>query len=50
MKNIKKPFDLKGKSLLKRYDLTGEEFEGLIDFAMTLKNINNKAHTSIFRG
>ena len=42
--NIKKPFDLKGKSLLKEYDLTGEEFEGLIDFAMTLKNINNKAH------
>ena len=37
MKNIKKPFDLKGKSLLKEYDLTGEEFEGLIDFAMTLK-------------
>ncbi len=44
MKNIKKPFDLKGKSLLKEYDLTGEEFEGLIDFAMTLKNINNKVH------
>lgn len=32
-----KPFDLKGRSLLKECDFTKEEFEGLIDFAMTLK-------------
>ena len=49
MKNIKKPFDLKGKSLLKEYDLTGEEFEGLIDFAMTLKRYKQQGTPSIFR-
>lgn len=37
MEKIRKPFDLKGRSLLKEYDFTKEEFEGLIDFAMTLK-------------
>nr|CDI72930.1 hypothetical protein CR01_50034 [Staphylococcus capitis CR01] len=37
MEKIRKPFDLKGRSLLKECDFTKEEFEGLIDFAMTLK-------------
>lgn len=37
MEKIRKPFDLKGRSLLKESDFTKEEFEGLIDFAMTLK-------------
>ncbi len=37
MEKIRKPFNLKGRSLLKESDFTNEEFEGLIDFAMTLK-------------
>lgn len=32
-----KPYDLKGRSLLKESDFTKAEFEGLIDFAITLK-------------
>ena len=47
MEKIRKPFDLKGRSLLKESDFTKEEFEGLIDFAMTLKRINNKAQSII---
>ncbi|PCX48129.1 ornithine carbamoyltransferase, partial [Listeria monocytogenes] len=34
---MRKSFDLKGRTLLKECDFTKEEFEGLIDFAMTLK-------------
>ncbi|EHJ07818.1 ornithine carbamoyltransferase [Staphylococcus simiae] len=38
MMQIQQPFNLKGKSLLKESDYTKEEFEGLIDFAMVLKD------------
>ncbi|WP_337118615.1 ornithine carbamoyltransferase [Staphylococcus aureus] len=37
MTEIQKPYDLKGRSLLKESDFTKAEFEGLIDFAITLK-------------
>lgn len=37
MTEIQKPYDLKGRSLLKESDFTKVEFEGLIDFAITLK-------------
>ena len=38
MMQVQQPFNLKGKSLLKESDYTKEEFEGLIDFAMVLKD------------
>ncbi len=35
MTEIQKPYDLKGRSLLKESDFTKAELEGLIDFAIT---------------
>ncbi|MBO1199011.1 ornithine carbamoyltransferase [Staphylococcus simiae] len=42
MMQIQQPFNLKGKSLLKESDYTKEEFEGLIDFAMVLKEYKSQ--------
>lgn len=44
MTEIQKPYDLKGRSLLKESDFTKAEFEGLIDFAITLKEYKKKRY------
>ena len=49
MSEIQQPLNLKGRHLLKEDDFTKKEFSDLIDFAITLKIINKRDSTSLFR-